>query len=160
MSESRSRFDELMGKVAARAAGRPIDKSLEAELNRDFAPGSDTFEAIRAASEAGVDEGWLVPNENGPVRYGRPIKPSPEMHGFSVDAVKYRDLKGPFHGHPNGEICVVLPTEGDAKFDGVGAGWCVYEAGSKHYPTISDGEAIVLYLLPEGAIDFKARPDA
>lgn len=160
MNESQSQFNSLMGQVAATAADRPIDKSLEAELNRAFAPGSETYEALRAAAEAGVAEGWLVPNDNGGVKWGRPIKPSPATHGFSVDAVKYRDMKGPFHGHPNGEICVVFPTEGDAKFDGVGAGWCVYEAGSKHYPTISDGEAIVLYLLPEGAIDFKARPDA
>ena len=157
---SRETFDSLMRDLAGAIAGKPIDKSLEAELNRDYAPGTETFEAIREASEAGVEEGWLVPNENGPVRYGRPIKPAPEMHGFSVDAVKYRDLAGPFHGHPNGEICVVFPTDGDAKFDGTGAGWCVYEPGSKHYPTISDGEAIVLYLLPDGAIDFKARPDA
>lgn len=157
---SRDAFNSLLEQVAGEIAGKPIDKSLEAELNRKFAPGGETFEAIRQASENGVEEGWLVPNANGPVLYGRPIKPSPEMHGFSVDAVKYRDLAGPFHGHPNGEICVIFPTEGEAKFDGAGAGWCVYEAGSKHHPTISDGEAIVLYLLPDGAIDFKAKPDA
>lgn len=159
MSNSQDQFNNLMAAVAEKSANRPLDQDLAAELNRDFAPGSETFDGLRAASEAGVSEGWLVPNDNNGVLFGRPIKPSPATHGFSVDAVKYRDMKGPFHGHPNGEICVIFPTDGDAKFDGNAAGWCVYEAGSKHYPTITDGEAIVLYLLPDGAIDFKATPD-
>ena len=47
-----------------------------------------------------------------------------------------------------------MPTEGDARFDGRGAGWLVYPAGSSHRPTVSGGRAFVLYLLPGGAIEF------
>ena len=157
---SREQFDALMKEVAGAVAGKPFDAELEAQLNRDFGPGSDMYANIKTACEVGIAEGWLAENENDGLRYGRAIKPSPEMHDMSVDVVKYRDLKGPYHRHPNGEVCLVMPTDGDAKFDGNGEGWCVYGPDSGHYPTISGGEAIVLYLLPEGAIDFKARPAA
>jgi hypothetical protein len=43
-----------------------------------------------------------------------------------------------------------------AKFDGNGAGWVVYAPGSAHKSTVTAGRAIVLYLLPGGAIDFSA----
>ena len=41
-----------------------------------------------------------------------------------------------------------------ARFDGQGAGWVVYPADSAHVPTVSGGRALVLYLLPQGAIEF------
>ena len=47
-----------------------------------------------------------------------------------------------------------MPLEGDARFDGHGAGWCVYGPGSAHTPTVTGGRALVLYLLPEGQIEF------
>jgi len=43
---------------------------------------------------------------------------------------------------------MVMPLEGDARFDGQGAGWKVYAAGSAHYPKVTSGRALVLYLLP------------
>ena len=43
-----------------------------------------------------------------------------------------------------------MPLEGDATFDGRPAGWCVYPPGSAHRPTVAQGRALVLYLLPEG----------
>ena len=42
----------------------------------------------------------------------------------------------------------------DALFDGRAAGWVVYGPGSAHRPTVSGGKALVLYLLPDGAIEF------
>jgi hypothetical protein len=47
-----------------------------------------------------------------------------------------------------------MPLTPGAKFDGHGAGWVGYPPGSEHPPTVSDGAALVLYLLPEGAIEF------
>ena len=47
-----------------------------------------------------------------------------------------------------------MPLEGDATFDGRPAGWWVYPPGSAHRPTVAQGRALVLYLLPEGAIQF------
>jgi hypothetical protein len=41
-----------------------------------------------------------------------------------------------------------------SRFDGQAAGWKVYPPGSAHKPTVSGGRAYVLYLLPEGAIQF------
>jgi hypothetical protein len=95
--------------------------------------------------------------EAGGIHYGRVIKPVEELHGFSVDVVDMKDIKGPHHRHPRGEIDMVIPIEGDARFDGKGAGWKVYQAGSAHYPTVSGGRALVLYLLPGGEIEFTGR---
>jgi hypothetical protein len=63
-------------------------------------------------------------------------------------------LAGPHHAHPNGEIDLIMPIEGDALFDGRPAGWLVCPPGSAHQPTVSHGRALVLYLLPDGRIDF------
>ncbi|HEY9572759.1 MAG TPA: DUF4863 family protein, partial [Pusillimonas sp.] len=53
-----------------------------------------------------------------------------------------------------GEIDLIMPLEGDARFDGAPAGWLVYGPGTVHSPTVSQGRALILYLLPEGRIEF------
>ncbi len=63
-------------------------------------------------------------------------------------------LEGPHHCHPRGEIDLVMPIEGEARFDDHPAGWVVYAGGTAHHPTVSHGRALVLYLLPEGSIEF------
>ena len=73
---------------------------------------------------------------------------------MSIDVVEMDDVVGPHHAHPNGEIDLVMPLDEEARFDGVGAGWKVYPAGSAHHPTVTGGKALVLYLLPDGAIEF------
>jgi hypothetical protein len=62
------------------------------------------------------------------------------------------------HGHPKGEIDMIIPETTGAKFDGQGQGWMVYEPESAHHPAATDGKVIVLYLLPEGEIDFTLTP--
>ena len=37
---------------------------------------------------------------------------------------------------------------------GRGAGWLVYAPESRHRPTVTEGRALVLYLLPQGRIDW------
>jgi hypothetical protein len=113
-----------------------------------------TFTAIEAACHAGVAEGWLCNREGGGIKYGRIFKPADELHGFSVDVVDMADVAGPHHSHPQGEIDLVMPLAGDARFDGRAAGWVVYGPGSAHRPTVSQGRALVLYLLPAGEIVF------
>jgi hypothetical protein len=76
------------------------------------------------------------------------------LHGFSVDVVDMKDIAGPHHTHPNGEIDLIMPIDGDATFDERPAGWCVYGPGTAHRPTVAHGRALVLYLLPQGAIEF------
>lgn len=148
------KFQALIANVTAAIAGRPVDKDLEAFLNERFPAGGADYEAIAGACREAVAAGWMCDREHGGIKFGRVIKPSPEIHGFSVDVVEMADVVGPHHAHPNGEIDLIMPLEGDARFDGHGAGWFVYGPGTAHRPTVSGGRAHVLYLLPDGAIEF------
>ncbi len=93
-------------------------------------------------------------------QFGRVIEPSDLTQDFSVDVVFLTDVIGPHHRHPTGEICMVMPQNEGATFDGNGAGWCTYKAGSAHFPTARDGSVMVLYLLPGGQIEFTGRSAA
>jgi Domain of unknown function (DUF4863) len=151
---SKDQFRSLIAELTAAIAGRPLDRGLERWLNDAHGPGSSTFESIKQACIGGVAEGWMCEREGGGIRYGRVLKASDEHHGFSVDVVDMDNVVGPHHSHPNGEIDLVMPLSEGARFDGHGAGWCVYGPGTAHHPTVTDGRALVLYLLPEGAITF------
>lgn len=154
---NRDEFRSLIASLTGALAGQPLDAALAERLNREFPAGSATFDAIFDACRAAVAEGWMCDREAGRIRYGRVIKPGPETHDFSVDVVDMNDCAGPHHVHPNGEIDMVMPLEGNAAFDGQGAGWKVYGPDSGHYPTVRGGRALVLYLLPQGAIQFTGR---
>ena len=147
-------FRTQIAELTARLAGRAIDTELDAWLNREHGAFSATYAALKASCEAGVAEGWLCNREGGGIRYGRIFKPADDLHGFSVDVVDMKDVAGPHHVHPNGEIDLNMPIGGDATFDGRSAGWIVMPAGSAHRPTVANGRALVLYLLPQGAIEF------
>lgn len=143
-----------IAQIAAQIQDLPLDGELEAWLNHEHGPGSPAFEQINRACQSGVEAGWLCQRESGGIRYGRMFKPSTELRGFSVDVVDMRDVAGPHHAHPNGEIDLIMPLDAGAEFDGRQAGWLVYPPGSAHRPTVSKGRALVLYLLPEGRIEF------
>jgi hypothetical protein len=153
-------FQSLVASLTTTLQGRPLDAALEDDLNRLHPASSSTFEAIAQACREGVAAGWMCQHEAGGIRYGRVLPAGPATHGFSVDVVEMNDVVGPHHSHPNGEIDLVMPLAGDAQFDGQGAGWKVYGPGSAHRPTVSGGRALVLYLLPEGAIEFTRRAKA
>ena len=135
-------------------AGRPLDTALDTWLNAEVGPSTAAYGRLKAACQAGAAEGWLCNREGGGIRYGRIFKPADDLQGFSVDVVDMQDLAGLHHSHPNGEIDLLMPLEGDALFDGRSAGWIVYPPGSAHHPTVSRGRALALYLLPAGAIVF------
>ena len=147
-------FKAQIAALTAQISGRPLDATLDAWLNAQHGAGSETFSGLKASAQAGVAAGWLCDREGGGIRYGRIFKAGPELHGFSVDVVDMEDIAGPHHTHPLGEIDLVMPLEGDARFDGRPAGWLVCPPGSAHRPTVSQGRALVLYLLPEGQIQF------
>jgi hypothetical protein len=147
-------FRAQLARFTAALAGRPLDAELDAWLNREHGAGSASYAGLKAACEDGVAAGWLCNREGGGIKYGRIFKPADDLHGFSVDVVDMADIAGPHHVHPNGEIDLVMPLEGDARFDGRPAGWVVMPPGSAHRPTVSAGRALVLYLLPQGAIEF------
>jgi hypothetical protein len=129
-------LDDPPAALAAISERAPFDGELVAQ--------------IRAAAEAGSKDGWLHPREGGGVRFGRVAK---DLCGFSVDAV-LMDCPGPKHRHPNGEIDLCFTTEGSARFDGQPEGWVVFPPDSVHVPTVSDGQMLILYFLPGGAMEF------
>lgn len=148
-------FQALVAIVTSRVQGRPVLPALADELNGEFAAGGEWFRKVEAACHDGIREGWMCAREAGGVRYGRVIAAGPATHGYSVDVVHMKDVIGPRHRHPKGEIDLIMPIDPKAKFDGRGAGWLVYPPDSVHPPTVTDGAALVLYLLPDGEIDFK-----
>lgn len=148
---------ELQWQVASltsQLAGRELTADLQDWLNREHGVDSATFTGLEQSCQQGLAEGWLCQHEAGGIRYGRVFKPSADLHGFSLDLVDMDSVVGPHHRHPLGEIDLVMPLDKTARFDGHGAGWVVYEPDSAHQPTVSDGRALVLYLLPSGRIEF------
>lgn len=148
------RFKAQLSALTAQLAGQPLNAELDAWLNQTHGASSRTFAELKASCEAGVAAGWLCDREGGGIRYGRIFKPDAELHGFSVDVVDMQNIAGPHHAHPNGEIDLIMPVDGDARFDGRPAGWLVCAPGSAHRPTVTQGRALVLYLLPAGQIKF------
>ena len=151
---NQEQFKQTLASLTAQISGRPLDAALEQWLNEQHGTASALYQSLKQSCQLGVDEGWLCNREGGGLRYGRIFKPVPELHGFSVDVVDMKDVAGPHHVHPTGEIDLIMPIEGDALFNGHPAGWLVCPPGSAHSPTVSRGRALVLYLLPEGRIEF------
>jgi hypothetical protein len=153
-------FRSLVSALTAQIENQPLDDALARRLNAEHPAGSPVYEGLFAACRAATAAGWMCNREAEGIRYGRVIKAGPQTHGFSVDVVDMKDCTGPHHVHPNGEIDLVMPLEGHAEFDGQGAGWKVYGPGSAHFPSVRGGRALVLYLLPEGAIQFTGKQPA
>ncbi|SOY62819.1 DUF4863 family protein [Cupriavidus taiwanensis] len=151
---SPTEFRSQIASLTAQLAGRPLDAALDAWLNDRHGAGSPLYQQLTASCQAGVAAGWLCDREGGGIRYGRIFKPADDLHGFSVDVVDMQDVAGPHHTHPLGEIDLIMPLDSEARFDGRPAGWLVCPPGSAHRPTVSSGRALVLYLLPQGRIDF------
>jgi len=147
-------FREQVAALAGQLQGRALDASLEDWLNAEHGADSDTYRGLQDSCRQGVAEGWLCEREAGGIRYGRVFKPADDLHGFSVDVVDMDNVTGPHHSHPQGEIDLVMPLQGDARFDDRPAGWVVYGPGTAHRPTVTNGRALVLYLLPGGSIEF------
>ena len=145
---------DLVSPITDYINDRLLDKNLEAALNHSFPAEGESFQRIFSACRDAIGEGWMCSREAGGIKFGRVIKPNTKLHGYSVDVVDMENVRGPHHRHPNGEIDMVMPLTGDAKFDDHGAGWVVYGPNSAHYPTVREGRALVLYLLPQGAIEF------
>lgn len=147
-------FKSLMKPVVDTIASVGVTGGLESTLNSTFPPDSDTFRSIERACHDAIAQGWMCPQGGEGRRFGRVVQPSSDTSDLSIDVVDLTDIAGPHHRHPTGEVCMVMPVTKDAKFDGHGAGWCVNQPGSAHHPTVTDGRALVLYLLPAGKIEF------
>lgn len=154
MAQAQSRFKTRLTAVTSQIYNRPLNSALDEWLNANLGTDSPTYRELKQSCEEGVAQGWLCKYEGGGLRYGRIFKPSEDLHGFSVDVVDMENVAGPHHVHPQGEIDLIMPIEGDATFDGRPAGWLVCPPGSAHRPTVAQGRALVLYLLPKGEIEF------
>jgi len=147
-------FQELVAPIARFAQGRALDAALQQDLEREFSPQGALFRRIEQACHAGIAAGWLCSQGDAKRRYGRIFEAGEATHGFSVDVVDITDLVGNHHRHPTGEIDMIMPVAPEARFDDHGAGWLVYPPGSGHRPTVTSGRALILYLLPEGKIEW------
>jgi hypothetical protein len=153
-----SEFKALLKPVTDLVSTMAIDAKLAEELKRRFPPGGQVFDTIENACHEAIADGWMCANgEQGGPRWGRVIEPGEETAGLSVDVVDLTDLVGSLHSHPTGEVCMVMPITPEARFDGTPRGWCVFEEGTSHHPTVTNGRALILYLLPDGKIDFSDR---
>jgi hypothetical protein len=124
--------------------------TAKAKLDEQHAICSPEIQAIREAMAIGVEEGWLVPKESGAVKFGRLAK---EQNGFSLDVV-LSGGDGPRHKHPLGEINLMFAWSGEPIFDGCEPGWAVFGPNSVHVPGVSGGQMLILYLLPDGAVEW------
>jgi hypothetical protein len=150
-------FQSIVQPVLDLVAGQRPGSVLAARLTEAFPPEGETFLAIERACHDAIAAGWMC-SQGGPGRrFGRVIEPSAASGQLSVDVVDLEDIKGPHHRHPTGEVCMVMPVTETAEFDGNPRGWCAYEPGSDHHPTVTGGEALVLYMLPDGEIEFTGR---
>lgn len=155
---TRAEFTDLVVPITGRIHGRALDGALEADLDRAFPARGERCGAILGACREAIADGWMCALGQAGRRFGRVLEPGAATHQLSVDVVELEDIAGPHHRHPNGEICLVLPITSTATFDGRGAGWLVYGPGTAHRPTVRHGKALVLYMLPDGLIEFTKSP--
>lgn len=154
MPLSQEKLRATLSRLTQQIVGRELNKDLSDWLNSAYGVGTEHYQTINSLCQIGVAEGWLCNREGGGIKYGRVFKPADDLAGFSVDVVEMENIAGPHHTHPLGEIDLIMPLEDGALFDGSPAGWMVAPAGSAHSPTVSNGRALILYLLPQGQIEF------
>ena len=150
-------FQKLLEPITDFVSSQAVDSALAEELNRRFPQDGETFNAIESACHEAIADGWMCAQGGAGRRFGRVIESSEETGRLSVDVVDLENIVGPHHRHPAGEICMVMPVTKGARFDDMPRGWCVFEPGSDHRPTVTDGEALVLYMLPGGKIEFTGQ---
>jgi len=132
---------------------KPAD--ARAELRKRFDPTSPRAQALRTSLLRLYEEGKIAQNGALPVRWGRAAKATPETLDHSIDVVVMNG-PGPLHRHPNGEVNYCVALDGAPTFDGNPPGWVVFPPESKHVPTVAGGTMLIVYLLPQGAIEFLA----
>jgi len=139
-------------------AARDLDLSdptaAEKTLTERLDPGSETVAALRRELLLLLESGEIAGRGEMPVRWSRVAPASERTGGYSIDVV-HMSGPGPRHRHPRGEIDFCLALEGAPTFDGRNPGWVVLPPDSTHVPTVAGGRMLIVYLLPEGEIDFK-----
>ena len=150
-------YQKLLEPIAVFVSSQTVSASLADELNRRSPADSEKFNAIEHACHAAVASACMCAPGLGGRRFGRVIEATYETGRLSIEVVDLKNTVGPHHRHPAGAISMIMPVTRGARFDGIVRGWCVFEPGSDHCPTVTNGEALVLYMLPEGKIEFSEQ---
>ena len=137
--------------------GKEFTPELERELQERFPLESAHMQRVKINCMEGLKYDWLCPREGDKLRYGRLAKSSETINHIGIDTVEMNDVV-PGHTHPLGEVDHCFAVQGKPLFDGNPEGWTVYGKNSWHIPTVTDGTMAILYFLPQGAIQFKAKP--
>ncbi|MBK7874837.1 MAG: DUF4863 family protein [Planctomycetes bacterium] len=127
--------------------------SARAELARRLPPQGPAARAVERDLRALLAEGRIADRGELPVKWGRVAKATPETLGFSIDVVLMNGA-GPRHLHPRGEVNFCIAMDGAPTFEGDPPGWVVLPAGSTHVPTVAGGTMLIVYLLPDGAVEW------
>jgi hypothetical protein len=137
------------------AHGLDLDHPQKArtELVRRLDPSGSVALELSSELRALLESGAIANRGELPVRYGRVAKAGPETRGFSIDVVLMNGA-GPRHRHPRGEVNFCVALEGQPTFDGEPPGWVVMPPDSSHVPSVANGTMLIVYLLPQGEIEF------
>ncbi len=164
MSPAKQALLEQLDPLLQRVATLPLDDCrdheaagrLAAALEKDLPAGGPEAIALGQALRDGVRDGWLCDRGEPSARFCRVAKATPETRDLSIDLVA---LEGPAlrHRHPRGEVTlgfVAEPGAEGARFDDHPPGWVVMPPGSIHTPTVTGPRMLLLYFLPEGAVEW------
>jgi hypothetical protein len=138
---------------AARGVALEDPTSARRVLTARFDPASAEAKQLNQRLIEHLNKGEIANRGALPVKFGRVTKASPETHDFSIDVV-HMNGAGPLHRHPAGEINYCIALDGHPTFMGQPAGWVVELPGSQHVPTVAGGTMLIVYLLPQGRIEF------
>jgi len=127
--------------------------ATEAILNQEFSDHNPRMMSVVSLAKQGIAEGWLCDRENAGVKFSRIAKSTDETFSFSIDAVLMSG-EGAAHTHTNGEVSICIPMKGDPSFDDFDYTWAHYPPGSSHTPTVTGGTMLIIYFLPEGAVEW------
>lgn len=146
-------FDPLLRAADGLDLAQPA--AARRELDRRFDPKGPAAQRLAAELNALLAAGSIANRGELPVRWGRVAKATDATLGFSIDVVLMNGA-GPRHAHPLGEVNYCIALEGTPLFDGEAPGWVVLPPQSSHIPTVTGGTMLIVYLLPQGRIEFAA----
>lgn len=138
---------------AARGVALDDPTAARRVLTARFDPRGAQAAELNARLIEHLNKGEIANRGALPVKFGRVAKAGPETGDFSIDVV-HMNGAGPQHRHPSGEINYCIALDGDPTFMGQRAGWVVELPGSQHVPTVAGGTMLIVYLLPQGRIEF------
>lgn len=149
--------DEILAALAPicrKVATLDLTDPAQAEAALEAEVSTEALAEIGALLEAAFQAGWLCPKNGGAgVSFGRVAKATEATAFVSIDAV---EMEGPAleHIHPKGEVSLCFARSGDPRFEGRPAGFVVMPPGSRHVPTVTGGRMLIVYFLPDGAMEW------